>query len=239
MSAIRIYLEDMRERGDIILTEEGWLHKLKNVLRCKPGEQVSVFNGRGAEGVYTIKGYGKGSISLKPAGRFFQKDKPAHNIILAFPALQEKKTDTILQKATELGVGGFTPFFCQRSLSPKNFKTRIKRWNSIIIEAARQSGRLWLPVIKNVSSFQEILSGDFSCKMAAVPGGNPIDFSIIKPEGDFLLLVGPEGGFSRSETEELDRHFFKVDLSPNTLRTETAAIFFVGLINYFLKTDNA
>jgi len=234
MSKIRIYIEKEYISKSIIIKEKELLHKIKNVLRCKNNETIYIFDGCGKE--YSAKlEYFKNNVLLSNIELTRSQEPPLYKITLGFPILKEEKIDFILQKSTELGAWNFIPFISQRSLKVV-VKNKLERWRKIIIEATRQSDRLWIPTLNNVLKFNEILDKKYSIKFFANKEGKKINNLLDKNYTDILVIVGPEGDFSEDEYSLLIKNdFLPLNLSKNILRVETASIFAVGILNYFLN----
>lgn len=233
MSKIRIYIQPKDISDFIELRDKNLVHKIRNVLRLKKKDSLYVFDGRGKEWLYRIEAIAKKSVSIKRES--FSKSSPASDrrIILGFPLAKEDKIDFILQKATELGVEGFIPFACERSLEVKVTDKKLERWKRIIVGALGQSERLWMPSLKGVLDFQEITNVSYKVKLAASVKGEKVSSILNGQEEEVFVLVGPEGGFSHSEYNQLEQRNFKsLKLSSHILRVETACMFSVGLINY-------
>ena len=236
MSKIRICIQPKDINNSIEIKDKNFVHKIRNVLRLGKGDSLYVFDGQGKEYLYGIEAIAKKSVSIKMESLF--RDSPAGNrrITLGFPLAKEDKIDFILQKATELGVEGFIPFVCERSLKNKVTDKKLERWKRIIIEALRQSERLWMPSLKEVLDFQDIINVDCKVKLVASVNGEKVSNILNGQEEEVFILVGPEGGFSLPEYNQLEQSNFKLlKLSSHILRVETASIFSVGLINYFSK----
>jgi len=233
MSKIRIYIQPKDISDFIEIKDRDLIHKIRNVLRLKKEDSLYVFDGQGKEYLYGIEAIAKKSVSIKRESLSKASPAPDRRIILGFPLAKEDKIDFILQKATELGVEGFIPFVCERSLKVKVAGKKLGRWKRIIIEALRQSERLWMPSLKEVLDFQEVINSNYKVKLAASVGGEKLNTILEPDEEEILILVGPEGGFSPSEYNQLEQSNFKfLKLSSHILRVETASIFSVGLIKY-------
>lgn len=235
MSRARLYIEPLQIDKEIILKDKCHLHKLKDVLRLKEKQCLYVFDGEGKEWEYKINKKSRNEIILTRLRKSRESKKEKTILSLGFPLTQEKKIDFILQKATELGVSALTPFACARSLKINTGKSKIKRWKKIVIEACRQSERLWIPKIHSPSSLDKLIREYFDLKILAWPGKiEKIEIPAKKhgqTQQSILSVVGPEGGFSVKELEAFKKNdFIFTSLSLNTLRTETAAIFITGLI---------
>jgi 16S rRNA (uracil1498-N3)-methyltransferase len=181
--------------------------------------------------------------------------------IILFQALPEKeRMELIIQKVTELGVSAIIPFKSKKSISLEEREAKQRkshRWQPIAIKAVQQSRRAKVPWVGECRSFKEVL-GD--CKEEGLKillwekeGKNLKEvlkrFSALYPpfgkggEGGFktnrpgliYVMVGPEGGFTEEEVEQArDQGFVPVKLGQRILRTETAAITLVGILQYEL-----
>jgi 16S rRNA (uracil1498-N3)-methyltransferase len=234
MSKVRIYLTPKEIKSNIWLDDKNLIHKIRDVLRLRKGETIFVFDGEGREYLYGLVDIERRAVKIRRIKTTRVSDRPKSQIFLSFPIIKEDKLDFLLQKATELGVWRLLPFFSQRSsVSGKPSCARQDRWRRIIIEAARQSDRLWLPNIEEPKEFVEIIKEKADLKLAAHIEGNFLRKILTKEAKKILVIVGPEGDFSGEEIKRLKSEKFTfIKLSENILRTETAAIFLVGLINY-------
>ena len=233
MSKIRIYIQPENISNLIEIKDKGLVHKIRNVLRLKEEDSLYPFDGQGKEYLYRIKEIARKSVLIKRESLSESSLSRNRKIILGFPLTKEDKIDFILQKATELGVDGFIPFTCERSLKVKINDKKLERWRKIISEALRQSERLWMPLLEEVSDFQEIVSIGYKVKLIASVKGEKVNSILNSQEEEIFILIGPEGGFSLSEYSLLKANNFRfLKLSSHILRVETASIFSVGLINY-------
>ena len=163
--------------------------------------------------------------------------------IILLQALPEKeRMELIIQKATELGVSAIIPFQSEKSISLKERETKQKkahRWQHIAVKAVQQSRRAKVPWVGECRSFQEVLE---DCR------GDGLKILLWEKEGEDLknvlkrqftkkiyAMVGPEGGFSEEEVRCAKKEgFIPVKLGQRILRTETAAIVLVGILQYEL-----
>lgn len=236
MSKVRIYIQPENISDFIEIKDKDLIHKIRKVLRLEKGDSLYIFDGQGKEYLYRIEVMAKKCVLVKRESLSKSSPRQDRRIILGFPLVKEDKIDFILQKATELGVDGFIPFVCERSLKVNVADKKLERWKRIIAEALRQSERLWMPFLKEVLNFQEITNVNYKVKLAAWAKGEKVS-SILNGHEEVFVLIGPEGGFSSLEYNQLKQRSFKfLKLSSHILRVETASIFSVGLINYFLKS---
>jgi 16S rRNA (uracil1498-N3)-methyltransferase len=229
MSSIRVFYQNV-SLADLDISDKDIIHKLKDVLRLAPGEQVFLFNGAGKEYSFIIEEISKKRLLLKAGGLNREEGEPLKKVILAYPVIKEERIDFILQKSTELGVWRFQPFFCRHSLFKQASDKKYQRWQKIVNEATRQSGRLWRPLVSPPLSFDDLITVDFPRRFAAAIDGaaaGEIDFP---KAGEVLLVIGPEGDFSPEEYELFKQNNFQfIKLCDTLLRVETAAIFAAGL----------
>jgi 16S rRNA (uracil1498-N3)-methyltransferase len=158
-------------------------------------------------------------------------------------ALPDKeRMELIIQKATELGVSAIIPFKSERSISLEERETKQKkahRWQEIAVKAVQQSRRAKVPRVETYRSFQEALNfcGADGLKIILwEKKGEPLR-KILKqdPPQKVYAVVGPEGGFTEEEVGfAKDKGFVPIKLGQRILRTETAAITLIGILQYEL-----
>ncbi len=163
--------------------------------------------------------------------------------IILLQALPEKeRMEMIIQKGTELGVSAILPFQSERSISLEEREAKQKkahRWQQIAVKAVRQSRRAKVPYVGECRSFQEVL-GD--CREDGLKillwereGKNLKSVVREHPAQKIYVMVGPEGGFAvREVTLAKEMGFIPVKVGQRILRTETAAITLVGILQYEL-----
>jgi len=163
--------------------------------------------------------------------------------IVLFQALPEKeRMEMIIQKATELGVSAILPFESERSISLKEREGKQKkahRWQFIAVKAVQQSRRAKIPYVGECRPFQEVLE-DWSQDGLRIllwerEGRNLKSVLRRHPTQKIYAMVGPEGGFTEGEVKlAKEKRFIPVKLGQRILRTETAAITLVGILQYEL-----
>ncbi len=223
--SIRLFVPTPLHEGAELAASAGQAHYLATVMRCAVGETVLVFNGIDGEWEARIATLRRDRVLLR-AERHSRPQMPEPDLWLLFAPLKREATDLVVQKATELGVSHILPVLTDRT---NTSRTNPERLTSITIEAAEQCERLTLPVIEQPRKLSAIL--------ADWPAGRPLVAALERAQapkvppvrGPAALLVGPEGGFTRSELDALRRHPLVVaaSLGPRILRAETATI--VGL----------
>lgn len=220
--------------AQVTITDKALVHKMRDVCRLKPTEAVYLFDGKGEEVRYFVEKVSNSAVAIVKDKSIRHQVQPKKRIYLGFPLTREERIDFILQKCVELGVSGFIPFISERSISKLPSLNKINRWQKIVIEATRQSGRVWLPIVEPAVNFIELISRKYALKIAGSIDGKIIKQDITPAGGDTLIVVGPEGDFSPQEYEALDKHNFqRIKLAAVVLRVETAAVFAAGIVNYF------
>ena len=202
-------------------------HYIRNVMRRAIGDEVGLFNGRDGEWLGRIDTYGKGTTGIAlTTQRRPQAASP--DIWLAFAPIKRQRIDFIAEKATELGVALLWPVMTRRA-EPSRVNT--ERLTNIAIEAAEQTERLDIPVVREAVQLEKMLAEWprertlFVCAEAgeALPIAEAMVAHRGAPAG---FLIGPEGGFAAVELDALRKLPFVVaiGLGPRLLRAETAAV---------------
>ena len=163
------------------------------------------------------------------------------NVTIAQSLVKEQKMDYILQKGTELGAKEFIPLITTRSVVKidKKEERKINRWNLIVKEASEQSKRLEIPLVNKAYNIKELSTLEYDYKILCTVNEKTKNIktvlSNIRESDRILIVVGPEGGFTKEEEECLiNNGFISVSLGSRVLRTETASLFVLSIINYIL-----
>ena len=212
-------------------------HYLKDVMRLKIGDKLSVFNTLG-EWNAIIQSYEKYGAKIKIIKKVRDKDNEK-NIWLAFSPIKQNPLNFVIQKGTELGIQKFIPILSERTIVRKINTERIKK---IIVESSEQSNRISVPEINKLESLKAFLS--------SFPKNGLLIFCDInsdkknlknilqrKIDGPTCILIGPEGDFSENERKMIInlKQTFPISLAKNILKAETAAISAIALANYHLN----
>jgi len=163
-------------------------------------------------------------------------------IVLAQALPEKERMELIIQKVTELGVAGILPFESEKSISLMEREAKQKkahRWQQVSIKAVQQSRRARVPYVGECRSFQEVVEniGDEWLKVLLweKEGENLKDILKRHPSRKIYAMVGPEGGFSENEVHVAkEKGFIPVKLGQRILRTETAAISLMAILQYEL-----
>jgi 16S rRNA (uracil1498-N3)-methyltransferase len=237
-------------------------HHARHVLRLKPGDELTVFDGRGHEARCAIAEISRETVRLKV---LTQSSTPAlpYRITLA-QAIPKKSMDLIVQKAAELGVAVIVPLLSDRTVVKVHEDSkRIGRWRDIALDACKQCGNNWLPEIQPPQPIGDFLTSlpVYGLKLVASlqPDAKPLK-SILSSTPSLhhsttpllhhsitplphhpgpisvLLLIGPEGDFTPAELSLAKSAGCRpLSLGPLVLRAETAAIYALSILHYELQ----
>ncbi|MDA9250837.1 16S rRNA (uracil(1498)-N(3))-methyltransferase [Flavobacteriaceae bacterium] len=204
-------------------TEES--RHISKVLRKKTGDAITVTNGKGLEwkGEITMLDT-RNTLATKTATIFHKKAKSNLHIAIA-PTKSNDRIEWFLEKATEIGITHITPILCNHS-ERRNIKS--ERFEKILIGALKQSNQFHLPKLNSLTYFSDFVS-NYSADnkfIAHCREGNKSNLSSYNSlSKDVLILIGPEGDFSREEVElAMENDFLPIALGSQRLRTETAGI---------------
>lgn len=243
----QFFVEPCQIKGDKIVITGKDVNHIKNVLRMKPGEEISVSNGAdGKEYRCGIKELGGDEIICE---LHFIKEEGVElpSRVYLFQGLPKAdKMELIIQKTVELGVYEIIPVAAKRSvvkLDEKKAKNKILRWQGIAEAAAKQSKRGIIPKVQEVMSFKEAVSYSRCAQVKLIPyelaEGMDTTRELIeglKPGEDVAVFIGPEGGFDKEEIEEaLRQGVIPVTLGRRILRTETAGMAVLSILMYHLE----
>lgn len=243
----QFFVEPNQICGKVITIEGNDVNHIKNVLRMKCGEEISVSNGMDG------KEYRCGIVSIEEERivcelRFVKEDgMELSSRVYLFQGLPKAdKMELIIQKAVELGVHEIIPVAAKRcvvKLDEKKAGTKIARWQSIAEAAAKQSKRRIVPKVSNVMSFSQALklASEMDIKLIPYELAEGMDktkaiIESLQPGQDIAIFIGPEGGFEEAEIDSaLAAGIEPITLGKRILRTETAGFTVLAWIMYRLE----
>ncbi len=234
--------------GDKIIVIGDDVNHMKNVLRMKIGEQVSVSDGSDREYLCHIEKICDDSIELKIEDIFGITSELPCEIVLFQGLPKGDKMELIIQKAVELGAAKIVPVVTNRTIvkwDGKKAKKKIERYNTIAKTAAKQAKRSVIPTVSDVVNFEQ------ACKMASELDANLIPyenaqgivasikaFADIKGKKSVGIFIGPEGGFEEREVKQaMEIGAVSITLGKRILRTETAGMSVLSLLMFLLEED--
>ena len=229
MRLTRVYVDAPLASGMRVTLQGSAAGHLTRVLRLRVGEALTVFNGAGGEYAASIEHAHAGRVAVAIGElRAIERESPL-TLTLAQGVSRGERMDLVVQKATELGASGLAPVLAERSvvrLTAQQADRRLNHWRAIAIVACEQSGRNRLPAIASPVPLKDFLrTSDGSMRLVLSPAATATLADLPRLVSAVTVLIGPEGGLAEAEQEAAVAAGFKpVRLGPRVLRTETAAI---------------
>ncbi|MEW5768014.1 MAG: 16S rRNA (uracil(1498)-N(3))-methyltransferase [bacterium] len=225
----------------LTITNPAIISHISRVLRLKAGDKIVLLDGEGDEYEAFLTRIGDRAIEVGVANKI-SHPPPEFEITLIQSLLKAKGMELVIQKATELGVNRIIPVITRHSVArPRgrqisHYQGRLER---IALSASTQSGRVRIPTIEPATDFDRVLdqvTGDLRLLLWEEERDRKIG-ETLKPGLEVkktALLVGPEGGFTLEEVEMArTRGWITVSLGRQRLRSETAAIVGLGILNVY------
>lgn len=213
---------------------------LAQVLRAKVGDKIILFNGDGFDYEAKIKHVDRRDVSVEILNQSVNPNESKIHIHLFQALSSNEKMDLVVQKAVELGVQAITPIIASRSqmrLKDEKRDKKLQHWQQIAISACEQSGRAVIPEIYPVSLLTESMNqiDDAALNIMLDPEAKTQlnQLASMDTPSHINVLIGPEGGFSEDEIQLCrSKKVITVNLGPRILRTETAPIATLALLQY-------
>ena len=235
MRISRVFLADPLVVGETVDLDKSRSHYLTHVLRLVSGAELILFNGQ--DGLdYNARLTGKGKqlqadiLDAKPVAT---ESTLSSHIIQGLG--RSDHMDIMIQKTTELGVNRITLFNAARTqsrLKPSQLEKKRQHWKAVAISACEQCGRSRIPAIEFHPGLDQAIQADLAEQKYLLEfNATPFASQLTKKRGSVSVLLGPEGGLNPQEIEiAVSQSYEKASLGPRTLRTETAAISAMVLI---------
>ena len=243
----RFYIPSLAWNPERLALDATESHHAFDVLRMKTGERATVFDGEGHEAEVELLKQGKSGTELRKISLGKSAPLPCR-ITLAQAVPKGKNMELIIEKATELGVGAIAPLMSERTIVRGSEDDHIRKqakWQRTAIEACKQCGQNFLPrvatpctpraLFERNDKFDLMLIG--SLQGDARPLKQVLAEAGAKRLKSVLILIGPEGDFTPAEVALAKSHGCRpIGLGPIILRTETAAIYCVSVLNHELQS---
>ena len=233
MSNIRLFFKESLSLNLSATLNKSQSHYVNKVMRIKVNEIFSLFNNSG-EWEAKIISISKSIVEFNITKQLRQKETPKE-LWLAFSPIKSNYFNFMIQKTTELGVTKFLPIIFDRTIVRKINKERLEK---VVIEAAEQSNQINIPVIENPQSLDlflknskiDLIFTDLNTKNRKID----LDQLTSNPT---CVIIGPEGDFSEKEREKIlkFRGVQPIKINENILRSETAVISALSIINYLIN----
>lgn len=237
MPRTRLYIPGAHGTESLLHLDADKARYLGRVLRLRAGDTVSVFDGAGSEYLTTITALGKSSATLRIDSKTATRTESPLRVHLVQGVSRGERMDFVVQKATELGVKRITPVLTEFGVVKFDARRAGKRrdhWQKVAASACEQSGRVRLPLIDAPLPLRNWFGGKppkVDAEIILKPGAAEPLTAIAPPATKVCVLIGPEGGFSDGEFDDARAAGFDaVSLGPRVLRTETAAIATIAVL---------
>ena len=233
MSNIRLFFKESLSLNLVSKLDKSQSHYISKVMRIKENEIFSLFNSSG-EWEAKILNITKSIVEFEITNQIRQKENQKE-LWLAFSPIKSNYFNFMIQKATELGITKFVPIIFERTIVRKLNKERLEK---VIIEATEQSNRINIPTLEDATNLEDFLkSSEMNLIFTDLNSDNKkVDLEKLtnKP---VCIVVGPEGDFSENERGKIlsFKDVQAIKINENILRSETAVISAISIINYAIN----
>ena len=229
------YFSNNVNNNEYLLSKDDEYH-IKKVMRMNKGDKIEIVDNKK---VFICE-----IISIDPVKARIIEEKNENNendktIILVQSLVNETKMDYVLQKGTELGINEFYAYKAVNSVIKENSKStkKIERWQKIVKEASEQSKRNIIPKVNNIVDIKELCNLKADVKLLLTVNEKTKNIKNILKDfrkyDTLIIVIGPEGGFTSFEENELIKSgFISTSLGKRVLRSETAGMVAISMINY-------
>ena len=233
MSNIRLFFSESLSLNLTAKLDKSQSHYVSKVMRIKKSEVFSLFNSSG-EWEAKILNISKNIVEFNVTKQLRQKEN-SKELWLAFSPIKSNYFNFMIQKATELGVTKFLPIIFDRTIVRKINKERLEK---VIIEATEQSNQINMPTIEEPQSLDSFLKNNKTDLIFADLNttNKKIDLNQLT-SNPTSVIIGPEGDFSEEEREQILKYkrVQSIKINENILRSETAVISALSIINYVIN----
>ena len=233
MSNIRLFFSNILSANLTDKLDKSQSHYLTKVMRVKENEFFSLFNKEG-EWEAKILGISKSIVEFKTTKQLRQKEN-MKELWLAFSPIKSNYQNFMIQKATELGVTKFLPIIFNRTVVRKINKGRLEK---IVVEASEQSNRINVPSIESPQTLDIFLKKNSMDLIFTDLNSDNIKVDKSKlTDKPVCIIIGPEGDFSEAERDKIlsFKGVQSVKINENILRSETAVISAISIVNYVIN----
>jgi 16S rRNA (uracil1498-N3)-methyltransferase len=235
----RVFVAAPLASGQTVTLSASAAGHVVRVLRLKPAESLTLFNGEGGEYSAILERLQGDAVQVRVGAHSpIERESPLA-LTLAQGISRSDRMDLVLQKATELGVTRIVPLTTDRSvvqLSAAQAARKLAHWRAITVAACEQSGRNRLPVVEAPETLEAFLAGEGAAAAAGharvlLAPAAPRTFADLPRIDSCSVLIGPEGGLAPQEVAAATAAgFLALRMGPRVLRTETAALVALALL---------
>lgn len=243
----RFYVPGVAEADKSVIIDGEDVNHIKNVLRLRAGDEITVGDGSGRDYTCIISEVSEERVIADIIDINDNAAELACDITLFQGLPKADKMEFIIEKAVEIGATSIVPVMMDRSVVKLDDKKKIRkleRYNLIAESASKQSRRGIIPEVKNFMQMKEAIQFAKAMDMIIVPyeSAEGMDYSLevfkkaasMKKVG---IFIGPEGGFADNEIEELKKEgAYVVSLGHRILRTETAGLTSLSILSFLIET---
>lgn len=241
----RIYHPETLTTGMSVILTSGAAAHVNKSLRLAENDELRLFNGDGFDYRGRITQTGRNKIVVDIDDRLHIDTESPLPITLLQGICRHPRMEILIQKSTELGVHRIVPISCQRSVArieTDRAARKIAHWQKIAISACEQCGRAQIPAIDSpctpADAFEKHAPAA-AAKLLLDPDGRHTFEAELRPGRPVALLIGPEGGLTDDEiAAATDAGFKRIRLGPRVLRTETAPIAALSIIQFLVGDLN-
>ena len=233
MSNIRLFFSESLSHNLTATLDKSQSHYVSKVMRVKENEVFSLFNGSG-EWEAKILSISKSIVEFNITKQLRQKENPKE-LWLAFSPIKSNYFNFMIQKATELGVTKFLPIIFDRTIVRKINKKRLEK---VIVEATEQSNRINIPKMEEPKSLDLFLKNNNMNLIFTDLNTTNTKINLDQlTSNPTCVIIGPEGDFSEKEREQILKFegVQPIKINQNILRSETAVISAISIINYIVN----
>jgi len=236
MRVPRLYIAQPLKTNTLVHLDKDASRYLGSVLRMSKGQSVVLFNGQGGEFQGELVNLTKNQATVSVLQSKTEDRESPLKVHLVIGISRGERMDWVIQKATELGVNNISPLLSEYSvikLESKKIKSKTLHWKKIIQSSCEQSKRNYIPTMNAPETIETFINkpSENNYRIILDPKASKSIGEISPNEKKIDLLIGPEGGFTDSEVEDAyEKGFIGVSLGYRTLRSETAAIAAIAII---------
>ena len=236
------YFAKKKNGNEFILTDQDNFH-IERVLRMRQGDHIIVVY---EEIKYDCIVSFSGGIKITINSKMDFNNELDVKVTLIYGIPKRDKFEFVIQKMCELGVHKVVPFLAKRSISvvdERNVSKKVERWNMIAKEACEQSKRNKLVEVSSPVNLKEVLNYKSELNLIAYEdlsnNGNKVLYELlVKKYKSITIVVGPEGGFEKTEVDFLTNNdFTSVSLGKRILRSETAPLYLMSVIGFINERE--
>lgn len=234
MRVPRFFCAELSASATTLILPDAVHRHAVQVLRLKPNDPLTLFDGNGLEREARITEIDKRASSVSLGEIVASNNESPLKVTLLQGISRGERMDYAIQKAVELGVSRIVPVVtsrCNVQLSGDRAEKRWRHWQGVLTAACEQSGRSYLPQLEDVIHFEEALQQcRLDCKLVLDPEAQA-GIAAVSAPNEVALLIGPEGGLSDEEISLANQQGFQsVQFGPRILRTETASAAAIAVV---------